>query len=154
MEESHIYRIKILLIEDNQDDIELTKRAFAKEKFSNPIKIIKDGQKALDYFRDICSSKDSAEEDFPGLILLDINLPKVSGIELLKYIKNTNKLKRVPVVILTTSKRDEDIITSYDLGVNSYLQKPVAFSKFVETIRNIQLYWVLTNTPPIMEEGN
>jgi DNA-binding response OmpR family regulator len=154
MEKGCVSKIKILLVEDNQDDIELTKRAFEKEKFSNPIKIIKDGQEALDYFKNICSLRNCHEEDFPGLILLDINLPKVSGIELLKYIKNTSKLKRVPVVILTTSKRDEDIIASYDLGVNSYLQKPIAFNKFVETIRNIRLYWVLTNTPPILEDGN
>lgn len=152
MGKNNVTRIKILLIEDNQDDIELTKIAFEKGKISNTMKVIKDGQKALDHLNEICSSGDISVADVPGLILLDINLPKVSGIELLKFIKNADKIKRIPVVILTTSKRDEDIIASYDLGVNSYIQKPVDFAKFVSTIQNIQLYWAITNTPPVFED--
>ncbi len=152
MGKNNVTRIKILLIEDNQDDIELTKIAFEKGKISNTMKVIKDGQEALDHLNEICSSGDISEADVPGLILLDINLPKVSGIELLKFIKNADKIKRIPVVILTTSKRDEDIIASYDLGVNSYIQKPVDFAKFVSTIQNIQLYWAITNTPPVFED--
>lgn len=147
---SKVANINILLIEDNQDDIELTQIAFQKGKISNPIKIIKDGQEALDYLKEISVSQDINELDFPGLILLDVNLPKVSGIEILKFIKTTERIKRIPVVILTTSKRDEDIIASYDLGVNSYIQKPVVFDKFVDTIQKVQLYWVLTNTPPLL----
>lgn len=149
MQKNNISVIKILIVEDNQDDIELTKIAFKKGKISNQIEVLKDGQEAMDYLKKIITLKGHLTGKLPGLILLDINLPKVSGIEVLKFIKSTDKIKRIPVVILTTSKRDEDVVASYELGVNSYIQKPVAFSKFLDTIQNVQLYWALTNTPPV-----
>lgn len=149
MKKKDTFIIKILIIEDNQDDIELTKIAFKKGKISNQIETLKDGQEAMDYLKEISTFKGPLLGKIPGLILLDINLPKVSGIEVLKFIKSTDKIKRIPVVILTTSKRDEDVVASYELGVNSYIQKPVAFSKFLDTIQNVQLYWALTNTPPV-----
>ncbi len=152
MSKQEVPAIRILLVEDNLDDIELTKVALKKGKITNPITTISDGEEALTYLKKMSLSKNITENDLPGLILLDINLPKVSGIEILKFIKSTEKIKRIPVVILTTSKRDEDIVASYDLGVNSYIEKPVAFDKFVETIKHVQLYWALTNTRPVMDE--
>lgn len=145
MEEKRETRIKILFIEDNQDDIDLTIATFKRCKISNPIKVIKNGQEALDYLKKICFSNDITSSAIPNLILLDLNLPKVSGIEILEFIKTTEKIKRVPVVILTTSRRDEDIVESYDLHVNSYIQKPVTLDKFTEIIENFRLYWLLTN---------
>ncbi len=144
--------MKILLVEDNSDDIELTRVALKEGNVLNKMDVARDGQEALDYFQKKCLVKDASEFDLPGLILLDINLPKINGIEVLKFIKKTEKIKRIPVVMLTTSKRDEDIIDSYDLGVNSYIQKPVEFDKFVEMVASVKLYWLLINTPPVMND--
>ena len=142
--------LKILLVEDNPDDIELTRIALKEGHIINEMEVIRDGEEALDYFQKNCLSPNALESDLPALILLDINLPKVDGIEILKYIKKTEKIKRIPVVMLTTSQRDEDIVSSYDLGVNSYIQKPVEFDKFIKTVATVQLYWMLTNTPPLL----
>lgn len=139
--------MEILLIEDNEDDIELTREALRAGKIANTLTVLRDGQEALTHLFGN-SHPPLPPERYPKLILLDLRLPKVDGIEVLKRIKEEPVLCRIPVVVLTTSKRDEDIVRSYDLGVNSYIQKPVLFEKFVETVKTLELYWVLTNIPP------
>jgi CheY-like chemotaxis protein len=137
--------IKILLVEDNPDDIDITKRALREAKVINKLWIVRDGQEALDFLRNEGEYRDPSACPRPGLILLDINLPKVNGIDVLKAIKDDPKLKRIPVVMLTVSKRDEDIIKSYNCGCNSFIQKPVNFENFVEVVKEISLYWGLLN---------
>lgn len=142
--------LEILLVEDNPDEVELTKRALTKGKIANKLKVVRDGQEALDYMFHEVINNDKTKAPIPGLILLDIKLPKVDGIEVLRRLKSDSRLKNIPVVMLTTSRREQDIINSYDLGVNSYIVKPVDFDKFVETVKNIGFYWILTNIPPII----
>lgn len=139
--------VNILLVEDNPDDVKITERAFNKGKILNRLFVARDGQEALDFLYHEGDYADPKKAPRPGLILLDINLPKVNGIDVLRKIKSDERLRRIPVIMLTVSKRDEDIIRSYDLGVNSYILKPVEFDKFVETIKNIKLYWILANVP-------
>ncbi|MFV1952027.1 MAG: response regulator [Nitrospinota bacterium] len=148
--ETGVPPIDILLVEDNIDDVELTIMALRRGKISNDMHVVRDGEEALNYLFQRGNYKEKEKSPRPGLILLDIKLPKINGMEVLKQIKNDRKLKLIPVVILTTSRRDEDIIRSYDLGVNSYIMKPVEFNKFIDVVKNIELYWVLTNTPPII----
>ncbi len=138
--------IDILLVEDSQDDIELTLRAFKKNNLGNRVHIARDGAEALEFLKRV----ERREIPHPGLILLDLKLPKVDGIEVLKYLKSKEILKRIPVVMLTTSKNDRDIKTCYDLGANSYIVKPISFKDFMETVKNIQLYWIVTNQPPVV----
>jgi two-component system response regulator len=138
--------VDILLVEDNEDDIELTREALTIGKVVNTLTVVRDGQEAMRYLL----GNGETPGKTPGVILLDLRLPRVDGIEVLKRIKQEPILRRVPVVVLTTSKRDEDIVQSYDLGVNSYIQKPVLFEKFIETVKTLELYWILTNTPPIL----
>lgn len=139
--------INILLVEDNPDDVELTMHALKKSNIANPIEVVRDGQEAIDYLfykGKYLNSKHS----LPNLILLDLKLPKVTGIEILHKIKNDRKLKLIPVVVLTSSKEENDIMKSYDLGVNSYIRKPVDFDQFVETVKQIGFYWLLINERP------
>lgn len=145
----HIEPVEILLVEDNVDDVELTREALSVGKIRNRLKVLQDGQEALEYLLGH-GRYPAPPAHLPGLIVLDLRLPRLDGIEVLKRIKAEPILKRVPVIVLTTSKRDEDIVLSYDLGVNSYIQKPVGFEKFIETVKNLELYWILTNTPPIL----
>lgn len=137
--------VNILLVEDNPDDIKITERALEKGKVLNKLYVVRDGQEALDFLYHQGDYSDPKKAPKPGLILLDINLPKLNGIDVLKKVKSDEKLRRIPIIMLTVSKRDEDVVRSYDLGVNSYIVKPVEFDKFVETIKNIELYWILTN---------
>jgi CheY-like chemotaxis protein len=137
------------LVEDNQDDIELTQEALSAGKVINQLTVLRDGEAALRYLFGTGPTP-TPPAKLPGLILLDLRLPLVDGIQVLQRIKQEPILRRIPVVVLTTSKRDEDIVRSYDLGVNSYIQKPVLFEKFIETIKTLELYWVLTNTPPVL----
>ena len=139
----------ILLIEDNQDDIDLTLRAFKKHKLINDIIVIKDGAEALEFI--MCTGKYAGRDitDFPAFILLDLNLPKVNGLEILKQTRENPKTKAIPIIILTSSKHDQDVINGYALGVNSYIRKPVDFNKFVEAIEQIEGYWLILNEPPI-----
>jgi CheY-like chemotaxis protein len=136
--------INILLVEDNPDDVELTIMALQKNNIVNPVKVVRDGQEALDY---LFRKGKYAEFDhpLPNLIFLDLKLPKVDGIEVLHKIKADRKLKLIPVVVLTSSKEESDVLRSYDLGVNSYIRKPVDFDQFVDTVKQIGFYWLLIN---------
>ena len=134
----------ILLVEDNPMDLDLTLRAFNKRKFSNTIQVARDGEEALAYF-----ARWEAGESMPAVILLDINLPKVNGLEVLQRLKSHTVFRRIPVVVLTSSRENSDLKTAYDLGVNSYIEKPVSFNKFIEVAEHIELYWCLLNERPI-----
>ena len=140
----------ILLIEDNPDDVELTLYAFKKNNIANPVEVVRDGQEALDYLF-YKGKYSNSTHPLPGLILLDLKLPKVDGIEILKKVKHDRRLKLIPVIVITSSEEDRDVIESYDLGVNSYIRKPVDFDQFVETVKNIGLYWLLLNKPPALK---
>jgi two-component system response regulator len=139
---------EILLAEDNPDDIELTLYAFKAAKFMNNVTVVQDGQEALDYLfaGGSYSARDVA--DVPALVLLDLNMPKVGGLEVLRGMRSDERTKRIPVVVLTTSDEEKDIVRGYDLGVNSYIRKPVDFDAFVDTVRQLGLYWLVTNTAP------
>ncbi|MEZ5701761.1 MAG: response regulator [Burkholderiaceae bacterium] len=133
----------ILLVEDNPMDLDLTLRAFAKKKFVNQVHVARDGEEALAYF-----PRWEAGEALPAVILLDINLPKIGGLEVLRQLKAHEHFRRIPVVVLTSSREDRDLKTAYDLGVNSYIEKPVSFQKFMEVADQIELYWCVLNERP------
>jgi two-component system response regulator len=135
----------ILLVEDNPDDIRLTRRAFKANNISNEMVVVNDGDAALKYLNEICALPNGV---LPTVTLLDINLPKIDGLEVLKRIRAHPQLKRLPIVILTSSKEEQDLIKSYDLGANSYIQKPVDFERFIAAVRQLGLYWLLLNEPP------
>lgn len=142
--------IDILLVEDNPDDVELTLHALKVNNILNSVEVVRDGQEALDYL--FYKGKYSASKHpVPGVILLDLKLPKVDGIEILRRLKENGKLRNIPVVVLTSSKEDKDLINSYNLGVNSYIRKPVDFDQFVETIKTIGYYWLILNEPPVVK---
>lgn len=130
----------ILLVEDNPVDLDLTLRAFRKKRFANEIQVARDGEEALAFM-----DRWAAGEPWPAVILLDINMPKVSGLDVLREIKAHEQFRRIPVVILTSSREDRDLKEAYDLGVNSYIEKPVSFSKFMEVADQIELYWCVLN---------
>ena len=133
----------ILLVEDNPMDLDLTLRAFSKQKLSNHVIVARDGEEALAHI-----PRWEAGEPLPAVILLDINLPKISGLEVLRQLKAHPRFRRIPVVVLTSSREDKDLKTAYDLGVNSYIEKPVNFSKFMEVAEQIELYWCVLNERP------
>lgn len=137
--------IEILLVEDNPDHAELTCRSLESGSVANRVTWVKDGQEALD-----CLFKKApyANAPRPGLILLDINLPKVNGLEVLKKIKETEDLRVIPVIMLTTSDRDEEALKCYNFGANSFITKPVKFTEFSEKVKSLKLYWLLVNRPP------
>lgn len=130
----------ILLVEDNQDDEELTLRALRKNNIKNEVVIARDGQSALDYLFD--------HNNLPQVVLLDLKLPKVDGLAVLKKIRESNRTKLLPVVILTSSKEERDLVQGYSLGANSYVQKPVDFNEFIEAVRQLGLYWLILNECP------
>ncbi len=138
----------ILLVEDNPSDIDLTIRAFEKEHITNELVVADDGQQALDYL--FCSGQYAGRNPahLPTLILLDLKLPVIDGLEVLKRIRENKATHRVPVVILTSSKEEQDLAACYDLGVNSYIRKPVDFKQFAEAIKHLSLYWLVINVPP------
>ena len=146
MNESKI--IEILLVEDNNIDAELTLRALKKHHLSNQIKRMVDGQEIIDYLFDPDGSPKVFAPHFPKLILLDLKLPKISGLEALKIIKDNPITKQIPIVVLTSSTEDQDINECYRLGVNSYIVKPVEFDKFVESVQELGFYWLLLNKYP------
>jgi len=133
----------ILLVEDNPMDIDLTRRAFTRRKLANPIQVARDGEEALAYL-----PRWEAGELLPAVILLDLKLPKVDGLEVLRQLKAHAQFRAIPVVILTTSSEDRDIQTAYQLGANSYIVKPVNFEKFAQVAEQIEVYWCVLNTPP------
>ncbi|OGQ95437.1 MAG: two-component system response regulator [Deltaproteobacteria bacterium RIFOXYD12_FULL_57_12] len=137
----------ILLVEDNPDDVELALHALKRNNILNPIDVARDGQAALDV---LFGTGGDSHPEAPALILLDLKLPKVDGIDVLRRIKDDSRLKNVPVVVLTSSKEEKDIVESYNLGVNSYIRKPVDFEQFVETVRYIGYYWLLLNEAPVV----
>lgn len=139
----------ILLVEDNQDDIDLTLRALQKSNIVNEMITVHDGVEALEYLmcRGIYSNRDP--EDLPAVILLDLKLPKMGGLELIKKLRKEEKTKLIPVVILTSSKEEQDLVQSYSLGANSYIRKPVDFNQFAETVRQLGMYWLLLNETPL-----
>lgn len=138
----------ILLVEDNPSDIDLTKRALKKAHIANELVIAETGQEALDYLFGTGIYENRKAETLPALILLDIKLPGLDGLEVLKIIRGNPSTRRQPVVMLTSSKEDHDIALSYDLGVNSYIQKPVDFYQFAEAIQSLGLYWLVLNEVP------
>ena len=133
----------ILLVEDNPMDVDLTRRAFAKRKLTNPILVARDGEEALDHL-----ARWEAGESPPVLVLLDLKLPKVSGLEILRRLKTHPQWHTIPVTVLTTSGEDTDVKAAYDLGVNSYIVKPVDFEKFLEVVAQIEVYWCVLNQHP------
>ena len=137
--------VRILLVEDNVDDIMITKKALLEAQMVNPLDVVRDGQEAVEFLSRQGPYHDRATSPRPGLILLDINLPKKSGLEVLTYIKRSPDLKRIPVIMLTSSDREEDVVTGYEHGCNSFLQKPVQFDRFVSLVKEIGLYWGLLN---------
>ena len=140
-------RRSILLVEDNPDDELLTLRAFNRNHIVNRIDVVRDGQEALDYL--FCEGqwvgRDSCE--MPQVVLLDLKLPKIGGLEVLRQIRRDDRLRRLPVVILTSSSEESDVVASYDLGANSYVRKPVDFAEFCSAVRDLGLYWLMLNEP-------
>ena len=142
----------ILLVEDNPDDVELTLRAFKKNNILNRVIIAKDGAEALDVLFGTGTYAGRKLKDLPVVILLDLKLPKIDGMEVLKRIRQDNRTKLIPVVILTSSTEPKDVVNGYSLGANGYVRKPVEFSQFVEAMRHLGLFWLLWNEPPPLGE--
>jgi two-component system response regulator len=140
--------VEILLVEDNPNDVELTLRALKKHNLANKVHVVKDGVEALEYIFANGAYNRRRIEDHPKVILLDLKLPKVDGLEVLRQIKSDERTKVIPVVVLTSSKEERDMVESYKLGANSYITKPVDFDKFVESVSELGLYWLLLNQPP------
>jgi CheY-like chemotaxis protein len=138
----------ILLVEDNPDDVELTLRAFNKNDISNKVIVVENGSEALDYLFGKGIYKERKITDLPTLIMLDLKLPQINGLEVLKVIRQNEITKLLPVVILTSSSQEKDIAESYKLGANSYIRKPVDFKEFSEVVKLLGLYWLLWNEPP------
>lgn len=138
----------ILLIEDNPSDVDLTRRALDKSHIANELVVAEDGESALDYLWGAGSHAGRDVSDLPALALLDLNLPRIPGLEVLRRIRADPRSRRLPVVILTSSKEEQDIAAGYDLGVNSYIQKPVDFKQFAHCVEQLGLYWLVLNEPP------
>jgi two-component system, response regulator len=141
----------ILLVEDNPDDVDLTLRALEKNNVANDVFVARDGVEALDYLFGRGDHSDS-QLSLPQVVLLDLKLPRVDGLEVLKAIRENTRTRHVPVVILTSSIEEQDMIKSYDLGANSFVQKPVNFDEFVEASRQLGLYWLVINKSPVSEQ--
>lgn len=137
----------ILLVEDNPDDVKLTLRAFTRSNILNPIVVAHDGIEALDFLFARGAHSDRADKPLPTLIILDLKLPKLDGLGVLKAMRAEERTKLIPVVILTSSKEDEDVVSGYALGANSYVRKPVDFAEFLEAAKLIGMYWMMTNQP-------
>ena len=146
MNETH--EVEILLVEDNQDDLDMTMRALRKANLTNHIQAVRDGAEAVDFI--FCQGAFAGRkfESPPKVILLDLKLPKIDGMDVLKRIKSDPRTKMIPVVVLTSSKEQKDVIESYNLGVNSYMVKPVNFESFAATVKDLGMYWLLLNQPP------
>ena len=145
----HVDAVDILLIEDNPHDVELTLRALRRHNLANNVVVMKDGAEALDFF---FGSGNREIENVPKVVLLDLKLPKVDGLEVLRRIKSDERTKVIPVVVLTSSQEEQDVVESYNLGVNSYLVKPVDFDQFIDSVSQLGLYWLLLNEPPVKRQ--
>lgn len=143
--------VEILLVEDNPNDVELTVRTLKMNRLSNRIEVVRDGEEALDFI--FCTGAYSGRrfQQPPKLVLLDLKLPKIDGLEVLKQIKSDPRTKTIPVVVLTSSSEEKDIVESYQLGVNSYITKPVDFDQFRQAVKQLGLYWLLLNKSPHSE---
>lgn len=139
---------EILLVEDNPDDELLTLRALAKSRVANKIVVVRDGAEALDYLFGTGAYADHERDELPYIVLLDLKLPKLDGLEVLRRIRADERTSLLPVVILTSSDEEQDILDSYNLRANSYIRKPVDFARFVETVGQLGLYWLVLNEPP------
>ena len=139
--------LDILLVEDNQDDVDLALRALKREKLANHIFVARDGEEALDFLLCRGAFAHRSFEQPPKLVLLDLKLPKVDGMEVLKQVKTDPRTKTIPIVIMPSSKEERDLVASYNLGANSYIQKPVDFDQFRETVKTVGLYWLVINQP-------
>lgn len=139
---------KILLVEDNPSDVKLTKRALEQNQITNELIVAEDGGEALDYLFATGQYAGREIRDLPAVVLLDLKLPKIEGLEVLQKIRANELTRLIPVVILTSSDQEEDMIASYKLGANSYIRKPVDFQRFAEAVRILGMYWLLLNEPP------
>jgi len=146
-------KLDILLVEDNQDDMDLALHALKREKLANNIYVVRDGEEALDFIFCRGAFAHRSFERPPKLVLLDLKLPKVDGMEVLKQIKSDLRTRTIPVVIMTSSKEERDLVAGYNLGANSYIQKPVDFDQFRETVKSVGLYWLVINQPPVVEDS-
>lgn len=140
--------IEILLVEDNPNDVELTLRALRKNNFVNNIHVVPDGEEALEYFFATGRYKDRDIHATPKLVILDLKLPKVDGLEILRRVKSDDRTKTIPIVVLTSSREESDVVAGYMLGANSFIVKPVDFEKFITTVKELGMYWLLLNEPP------
>ncbi len=138
----------ILLVEDNPDDVALTERALMKARIANKVVVARDGPEAMKYLFGPAASPDHEGEALPEVVLLDLKLPGMDGLELLQRLRADRRTRLLPVVILTSSKEDKDLIRSYELGANSYIRKPVDFKQFVKAVQDLGLYWLVLNQPP------
>jgi len=144
---------KILLVEDNPDDVELTLRAFKKNNIMNEIIVKRDGAEALDYFFGKDGVAGKGNNGLPAVILLDLKLPKIDGLEVLKKLRADERTKLIPIVILTSSKEQLDVVNGYNLGCNSYIRKPVDFNQFADAVKQVGLYWLILNEAPPKSGG-
>jgi two-component system, response regulator len=140
-------KMVILLVEDNPDDEELTRIAFEESKLLNEVVVARDGAEALDYLLD----PQGRGNPLPNLVLLDLKLPKVDGLEVLKRMREEPRTRTIPVVVLTTSNEENDLVNSYNLGCNSYIRKPVVFNEFIDAVRQLGMYWLILNESPPRE---
>ena len=145
---SPINPVEILLVEDNPDDVELTLRALRKAALANRIHVVRDGAEALDFLFCEGDCADRSICDIPKLILLDLKLPKVDGLQVLERIKSDADLRQIPVVMLTSSREERDLVQSYQLGVNAYVVKPVGFQEFIQAVQEVGGFWAVLNEPP------
>jgi CheY-like chemotaxis protein len=144
--------LDILLVEDNGDDMDLALHALRREKLANSIFVVRDGEEALDCLFCRGAFAHRSFEHPPKLVLLDLKLPKVDGMEVLRQVKNDPRTRTIPIVILTSSKEERDLVKGYNFGANSYIQKPVDFDQFREIVKSVGLYWLVINQPPVVQE--
>ena len=140
-------KVEILLVEDNPNDVELTLHALKKSHLTNNIHVVRDGEEALDFFFGNADNDPNKKVPGPKVILLDLKLPKIDGMEVLRKLKGNPATKSIPVVVLTSSNEERDIVETYSLGVNSYIVKPVDFAKFVQSMHTLGMYWLMLNRP-------
>jgi two-component system, response regulator len=144
--------VELLLVEDNPQDLELARRALKKANLTNRIQVARDGTEALDFIFGEGAHLGRSLLDGPKLIMLDLKLPKIDGLEVLRRLKDDPRTRAIPVVVLTSSKEQSDVVESYRLGVNSYIVKPVNFERFVEAVQQLGMYWLLLNQPPKLDD--